>query len=124
MSNDNTSVIQANNRFRLSRTKQCAKCPWKVSTDPYDIPQYCPTLHAVHLAKTIAEPRSLQQTATAMACHHSNGNDQMYCVGWLHHQLGRGNNIPLRLLMMRCENIGDLKIYGPQHERFEDTLPQ
>jgi hypothetical protein len=25
-------------KFKLKRTTQCAKCPWKVSTNPYDIP--------------------------------------------------------------------------------------
>jgi len=47
-----------------------------------------------------------------------------HCVGWLNHQLGRGNNIGLRLSMMSCENIRDLKLDGEQHETFEDTLPQ
>jgi hypothetical protein len=60
----------------------------------------------------------------AMACHHSTGEDQMYCVGWLNHQLGVGNNIGLRIRMLNCENIGQLKTYGTQHERFEDTLPK
>lgn len=109
--------------FRLERTKQCGKCPWKVSTDPFDIPDgYCPVKHA-NLAQTIAEPGSFRTSGVAMACHHSNGHDEMFCVGWLHNQLGPGNNIRLRLQMMRCENIRDLKVYGEQHERFEDTLP-
>jgi len=25
-------------KFSLKRTKQCGKCPWKVSTNPHDIP--------------------------------------------------------------------------------------
>jgi hypothetical protein len=60
-----------------------------------------------------------------MACHHSKDTDENaeHCVGWLNHQLGRGNNIGLRISMMRCENIKDLKVVGEQHERFEHTLP-
>lgn len=58
-----------------------------------------------------------------MACHHSNGKDEMYCVGWVNNQLGVGNNIGLRIKMMNCENIGQLKTVGKQHQRFEDTLP-
>lgn len=48
----------------------------------------------------------------------------MYCIGWLYNQLGRGNNIALRLKMMHCENIGDMKIIGEQHQTFEQTLPK
>lgn len=110
-------------RFKLKRIKQCAKCPWKVSTDPYSIPDgYCPVKHA-NLKETIAKPGDLRGTGKAMACHHSDGNDEMYCVGWLHNQLGTGNNIPLRIKMMYCDNINQLKIVGKQHKTFEDTLP-
>ena len=113
-------------KFKLIRTKQCAKCPWKVDTDPFEIPDgYCPIKHA-NLKETISDnPLDfLRANKKAMACHHSDGSDQMYCVGWLHNQLGVGNNIGLRMQMMRCENIRDLKIVGEQHERFEDTLPE
>ena len=112
-------------KFKLKRVKQCAKCPWKVSTDPYDIPDgYCPIKHQ-NLKSTIAQEGELRigGTQTAMACHHSNGNDQMYCVGWLNNQLGVGNNIGLRMSMRNCENIRHLETVGEQHERFEDTLP-
>lgn len=111
--------------MKLIRTKQCKKCPWKVSTNPFDIPDgYCPTKHA-NLEKTIAKEGELNlgPTLNIMACHHSDGNDQMYCIGWLHNQIGVGNNIGLRLAMRNCENIRDVKIYGKQHQRFEDTLP-
>lgn len=111
--------------FKLPRTKQCAKCPWKVSTNPREIPDgYCEMKHK-NLAGTIAEPGSINLgPQRVMACHHSNGNDDMYCVGWLNHQLGVGNNIGMRLKMLDCENIGELKVYGKQHENFEDTLPE
>ena len=113
-------------KFRLPRTKQCAKCPWKVSTNPREIPDgYCELKHK-NLAGTIAVPGdvSLDQKRRVMACHHSNGNDDMYCIGWLNHQLGVGNNIQLRLKMLGCENIGEIKTFGKQHETFEDTLPK
>lgn len=113
--------------MKLVRTKQCDKCPWKVSTDPFDIPDgYCPIKHE-NLKNTIAEPGEFffaHHTLNCMACHHSNGNDKMYCVGWLYNQLGVGNNIGLRISMRNCENLRDLKIVGEQHDRFEDTLPQ
>lgn len=111
--------------MKLIRTKQCKKCPWKVSTNPFDIPDgYCQVKHA-NLKDTIADPNVIDLSATkAMACHHSDGNDSMYCVGWLHNQLGVGNNIGLRLRMLKCENLSELKIYGKQHQRFEETLPK
>lgn len=110
--------------MKLKRTKQCAKCPWKVSTDPTEIPDgYCEIKHA-NLKDTIAKPGEINfSVSKAMACHHSDGNDQMYCVGWLNQQLGVGNNLGLRMKMMSCENIRELKVYGEQHQRFEDTLP-
>ena len=111
--------------MKLTRTKQCAKCPWKVSTNPHDIPDgYCEIKHA-NLKDTIAEEGVLNLTVLkAMACHHSTGNDNMYCVGWLNQQLGVGNNIGLRIRMIKCENINELKVYGKKHQRFEDTLPK
>lgn len=112
--------------MKLIRTKQCAKCPWKVSTNPHEIPDgYCEVKHA-NLKSTIAKEGELNLTDEfhAMACHHSDGNDEMYCVGWLNHQLGKGNNIALRMKMLSCENIEKLKVVGEQHQTFEDTLPK
>lgn len=111
--------------MKLVRTKQCRKCPWKVSTDPHDIPDgYCENKHR-NLSSTIAKPGEINfGVMNVMACHHSTGDDQMYCVGWLYNQLGVGNNIGLRLRMRSCENLKDLKVYGEQHEYFEETLPE
>ena len=112
--------------WKLKRTKQCAKCPWKVSTDPRTIPNgYCERKHRA-LAKTIARPGDLSAVfsgapQTAFACHET---DDAHCVGWLKHQLGRGNNIALRLQMMTCENAREMETFGEQHETFEDTLPK
>lgn len=110
--------------MRLKRTVQCAKCPWRKDTAPRDIPNgYCERKHAA-LARTIAKPADigalLRPVMHVMACHEAH---DAHCVGWLHHQLGRGNNIALRMQMSRCENIGDVRIIGDQHETFEDTLP-
>ena len=113
-------------KFKLSRTIQCAKCPWKIDTDPHDIPNgYCEVKHG-NLEKTIAKEGdfSFGGSLNIMACHHSNDVDMEHCVGWVENQLGVGNNIGLRLLMMNCENIRDLKVVGAQHERFQDTLPK
>lgn len=111
---------------RLKRTTQCAKCPWRKDVNPHDIPNgYDPKKHE-GLANTIAEPADLsclngRRPLHVMACHE--GHDA-YCVGWLHHQLGVGNNIALRIRMMSFKNLHKLTVVGEQHERFEDTLPK
>lgn len=111
--------------MNLIRTKQCDKCPWKVTTDPFDIPDgYCEVKHA-NLKGTIAKEGdiNLGSTLQVMACHHSTDESMQHCVGWLHNQLGIGNNIGLRIQMMKCENLGKLQIVGEQHQKFEQTLP-
>lgn len=111
--------------MKLKRLNQCAKCPWKVSTNPYEIPNgYSADLHAL-LDRTIAEPGAFRPDSTmhVMACHEHPEGDEAHCVGWLMNQLGPGNNIALRLAMRGCENLGRVLLDGPQHELFEDTLP-
>jgi len=107
------------------RNKQCKACPWRVSTDPdRDIPGgYDRELHR-GLSETIAEPATLNTSSGGMmACHESNPDGGEYpCVGWLWHQLGRGNNLPLRLLALQG-HFDDIEVDGPQHTCFEDTLP-
>lgn len=112
--------------WKLKRTKQCAKCPWKKSTNPHDIPNGYDVEKHKALARTIAAgDGSDWQNAVAekihiMACHEEH---QSHCIGWLMHQLGPGNNIPLRIHVRDCENIGKVRLDGEQHERFIDTLP-
>lgn len=104
--------------------KQCKKCPWKVDTDPRDIPNgYCETKHR-GLRETIAEPGSLRPDGLRiMACHDTRVGSELPCVGWLVNQLGPGNNIALRLAVMLDQIDGNVESVGEQHERFEDTLP-
>ena len=119
-------MMNRNKKFELKRTVQCAKCPWKVSTNPREIPHgYCETKHR-DLAKTIADSDTpmFGQSINVMACHHSTPDNMEHCIGWLHNQLGRGHNIPLRVHMLNCSNIAQMRIVGDQHERFEDTLPK
>jgi len=107
---------------KLGRSKQCAKCPWKVTTNPHDIPNgYREDKHCA-LKKTIAEPGSLRSNPHAMACHESMPGKDMHCIGWLAHQMGPGNNIGLRLKMMHYD-LSKVELDGEQHESFEDTLP-
>ena len=106
--------------------RQCAKCPWKTSTDPHDIPNgYCETKHQA-LRSSIAEPASLAGVGGALrvfACHETKAGKELPCVGWLANQLGPGNNIGLRLAVATGRISADFELDGEQHERFEDTLP-
>lgn len=107
--------------------KQCKACPWKKSTVPdRDIPGgYCERKH-LDLRSTLAEPGStagIGRPMQVMACHESKRGKERPCAGWLYHQLNQGNNLALRVLALdgRFKN---LRVDGPQHERFEDTLPK
>lgn len=114
-------------RPKKRRRRQCAKCPWKVGTNPHEIPnEYCEKKHRA-LSRTIAEPGSLagiaDQEMRIMACHETGGRRVLPCVGWLAHQLGPGNNIALRIAVLEGKIDTNFETVGDQHERFEDTLP-
>jgi len=105
--------------------RQCATCPWKVTTVPdRDIPNgYHVNLHE-SLRRTIRSGLdSLRSCGTAMACHYSKPGEEFACAGWLHNQLGVGNNIGVRLAMATGQ-LPVPKVDGDQHESFEDTLPK
>lgn len=107
--------------------KQCAKCPWKKSTNPRDIPNgYCPVKHR-KLRGTIAEPGAASifnlDTIRVMACHESPIGEEEACVGWLVHQLGPGNNLALRMAVSAGKIDANVETIGEQHQTFEETLP-
>jgi hypothetical protein len=106
--------------WRLKRTVQCEKCPWRIATDPHEIPNgYCETKHR-RLADTISSGLESLSVNRAMACHETH---DAHCIGWLVNQIGPGNNIGLRIRMLDCLNYREVKLRGEQHEKFEDTLP-
>lgn len=106
----------------LKQTKQCAKCPWKKGVNPYDIPDGYDVEKHKSLESTIATPGELNLgEMKAMACHEGEKN---YCIGWVHNQLGEGNNIGLRLRFRSCGNVKDIEVVGEQHSCFKDTLPK
>lgn len=113
-------------RERARPRRQCRACPWKTTTDPRDIPNgYCEVKHA-NLARTIAEPGVLptSERLPMMACHESVIGRELPCVGWLVHQLNEGNNLTLRLAVIHGQIDANVRTVGPQHTRFEDTLPK
>lgn len=108
---------------------QCTTCPWKVGCVPErDIPNYQLDL-AKKLDRTIAaSPEDSLRAALSgdglqsMACHYSKSGEEIPCAGWIHNQLGPGNNIAVRLRVMGG-HLPIPKVDGDQHERYEDTLP-
>lgn len=111
--------------WKLKRVRQCDKCPWKVSTDPHDIPDgYSEEKHR-KLANTIAAPGALPAgQMVSMACHEHPVGEEVHCIGWLHQQMGVGNNLGLRMSLLSCSNAHAIQVDGPQHETFEETLPE
>lgn len=112
--------------------RQCAKCPWKVSTDPHDIPGGYDVEKHRRLTNTIASADVSEQLVDfisdkpmrIMACHESDIGEERPCVGWLHNQLGDGNNLSLRLKVVFGKINGDYVLDGEQHACIEDTLPK
>lgn len=106
--------------------RQCKLCPWKVTTNPRDIPRgYSEDWHR-SLADTIAQDGyfDLDAPLRLMACHGSEVGHEVICVGWLRNQLCDGNNIPLRLAVFKKRINADYELDGEQHTCFEDTLPK
>lgn len=111
---------------RAVKLKQCKACPWRVSTVPdRDIPNgYDAELHK-RLKCTLAAPGAPPGSGPlrAFACHETKTGAELMCAGWMHHQLGSGNNLSLRLLALQGQ-LPKYEVSGEQHERFEDTLPK
>jgi hypothetical protein len=106
--------------WKLKRTRQCVKCPWRVGVNPHDIPNgYTEERHRA-LDNTIARGLNLAGTMHVMACHET---QDAHCIGWVVNQAGPGNNIALRIMLMTCQNASKIRLRGEQHETFEDTLP-
>jgi len=105
----------------LKVLKQCKTCPWKASADVDKIPNYRRALHE-KLTCTIADGPSLPTgPLRMMSCHYSTESSNIPCAGWLHHQIGPGNNIGARLAVMTGA-YPPPKVTGRQHPTFEATL--
>lgn len=109
----------------MNTVRQCKTCPWRTSCDPEkDIPNgYSVELHK-DLRGTIKEGmESLFGPRRVMACHYSEPGLEIPCAGWMHNQIGPGNNLGLRLAV----SLGTMpvpEVDGDQHPTFEDTLPK
>lgn len=104
--------------------RQCKHCPWKVGTDPREIPGgYSEEMHR-RLTITISDGAGSFGNNHVMACHETVTSKELHCVGWLVNQLGPGNNLGLRLKVMTGQIDANVEAVGPQHERLEDTFPR
>lgn len=105
--------------------KQCAKCPWRKDVDPNDIPNGYDVARHKALTDTIAKPATFTGAGVGkvMACHETPVGKELPCVGWLVHQLGPGNNLGLRIAVMRKSIDANVETVGEQHECLEDTFP-
>lgn len=107
---------------------QCKTCPWRVGADPHAIPAYVPELHR-KLDRTIqsgvesAVPVIKGGGVHIMACHYSKPDDEFACAGWLENQIGPGNNLGVRLMVLNGR-LPVPKTDGPQHPTFAATLPK
>jgi hypothetical protein len=108
-----------------TKIKQCRTCPWKVSCSPEeDIPNYSLEL-AKALRSTISDGSITglaEQERRIMACHYSEQGNDITCAGWLHNQLGHGNNLGVRMDVIRGR-LPAPEVDGKQHDNYEDTLP-
>ncbi len=111
--------------MKLTQTKQCRTCPWKMRSRVADIPNYERSLHE-SLINTIANKYGnisrINEPLRIMACHYSKDDAELECIGWLMNQLGAGNNIPLRIRMMGCSNIREIELDGAQKQTFGETF--
>jgi hypothetical protein len=101
---------------------QCKSCPWRVDCGPdRDIPGYNRELHK-KLTNTIASGLDFcSDRLHCMSCHYSNSGADFPCAGWLHNQLGVGNNLGVRMAVLRG-SLPVPEVEGDHHGRFEDTL--
>jgi len=104
--------------------KQCKTCPWRVDVvPPRDVPNYDPGIYARMRATLRSGFESMSdKTRIVMKCHNGRDNVDVACAGWLHHQIGVGNNLGVRFAVI----LGKLpvpKVIGDQHEDL-DALPE
>ena len=108
--------------WKLARTRQCDNCPWLKGSSTQSIPNYSESQHH-NLRDTIATDTRIETgDLRVMSCHKSQEPNNAHCIGWLHNQLGVGNNIGLRLMAMRCQNINEIALAGDQVDLFDDTF--
>jgi hypothetical protein len=108
--------------WNLTQTKQCGNCPWRVDSDISKIPNYDRELH-YNLDRTIVDDGIFDPSRPVrfMGCHNSTKGNDLECIDWLNNQRN-SNNLGLRMMMMRCQNVEAIEVVGEQHLTFYETL--
>lgn len=105
---------------KLKTVKQCKTCPWRVDVVPSrDVPDYDPGIYDRMRTSLRTGLESMsEKTRMVMECHNGKRGANRACAGWLHHQLGVGNNIGVRL-SVHAGRLPIPKVVGEQHEDLE-----
>lgn len=104
----------------MKTVTQCKTCPWRVEVKPSrDVPNYDPGIYA-RMRETLREGVTAltERTRKIMECHNGKRGANRPCAGWLHHQIGVGNNLGVRL-SVSMERLPMPKVLGEQHEDLE-----
>jgi hypothetical protein len=101
--------------------RQCKSCPWIKGSKKEDIPNYDAKLHE-KLKGTIQGVEINMESLRIMACHFSEFGDEQTCVGWMHNQLGEGNNIALRIQALSEDWDHNYELVGDQVNNFDETF--
>lgn len=104
----------------MKMVKQCESCPWRVDVKPSrDVPNFGPGIYDRMQASLRTGLESMaEKTRLVMECHNGKRGANRPCAGWLHHQIGVGNNLGVRLAVMTGRSPVP-KIDGEQHENLE-----
>lgn len=73
----------------------CATCPWRVGSDPADIPRFCIT-KARNLRHTVGPGDGFR---TVMACHGSVDDGETPCIGYV--AVEGYSNLNVRIMALR-----------------------
>ena len=100
--------------------RQCKTCPWRVEVKPSrDVPNYDPGIYDRMRASLRTGVESIaEKVRIVMECHNGKRGSDRACAGWLHHQLGVGNNLGVRLAVI-CGRLPAPRVVGEQHEDLE-----
>jgi hypothetical protein len=104
----------------VKTVNQCATCPWRVGIKPSrDVPDFDPGIYD-RMRSSLREgvASMAEKKRIVMECHNGKRGANRPCAGWLHHQLGVGNNLGVRLAVI-TERMPTPKVFGEQHEDLE-----
>jgi hypothetical protein len=101
----------------VKAVRQCKTCPWRVDVVPSrDVPNYDPGIYDRMRASLRTGIDSIRETTRmVMECHNGKKGANRACAGWLHHQIGVGNNLGVRMRVI-TGHLPVPKVVGEQHE--------